>query len=321
MLPADVIDLAHLHQLRQQRLALAATNAVADAWKRLSATDVQGSWDRGVGSLIVTLVAQAQLEAARGSQDYVSRTVHLEGGAPDPVGQVPSSAFSGVASDGRPLESLLSYPLFQVQAFTRGGMDVADALGIGLRHLGRMVATQVQDSARISTGVAIVNDRRVAGYIRVVSGSACSRCTILAGRWYAYNAGFARHPHCSCTSAPSTKDVEPQSPKSLFDAMSPEQRRKAGWSEADIKAINDGGDLYQVTNAKRDLRSVSIAGRELQTTLHGSTRRGLAGKRLGAPKGKTAARLTPESIYAEAQRLDWSRDETLAQLRRFGYII
>jgi hypothetical protein len=32
-------------------------------------------------------------------------------------------------------------------------------------------------------------------------------------------------------------------------------------------------------------------------------------------------RLTPEALYAEADRLGWSRDELTRQLTRFGYII
>lgn len=321
MLPPEVMSLARLHQTRQQRLALLVTDEARSAWSRLTPGDVIGSWFRTVGPAVVGLVAEGQREAARGSQEYVAAAVNLQGDSPAPAGTVPPDAYSGYASGGQTLDFLLEHPAFQVQAFVSGGMAVADALGVGLHNLERMVATQIQDTARISTGVAMVNDRRVAGYIRVVSGSACSRCVILAGRWYAYSSGFLRHPHCSCTNAPVKDHVEPQSPKALFDAMSPTQLRKAGWTEADIKAVSEGADIYQVTNAHLSLRSMNIAGQQLQTTLAGSTRRGLAGQRLGAAKGKAAVRLTPESIYAEAQRLGWSRDETLTQLKRHGYII
>lgn len=120
---------------------------------------------------------------------------------------------------------------------------------------------------------------------------------------------------------PAAEVIDPQSPKALFDAMSPAELRKAGWSEADIRAIGDGADIYQVTNARRDLRSMSVAGRQVKTTLQGSTRRGLAGKRLGAPKRGRAVRLTPDQIYAEADRLGWSRDEIIRQLKRHGFIL
>jgi hypothetical protein len=316
VLPADVVSLARLHQQRQQQLALLATRSVEAAWARMSPTDVAGSWSTLVAPTVLQLVVQAQIEAARGVQEYVARSVDLQGAQPAPAGRVQTNTFAGAASDGRPLDTLLGYPVWQVEAFMAGGTPAADALGIGLRHLGRIVATQIQDTARAATGVAIVNDRRVTGYIRVVSGACCSRCAILAGRWYRYNAGFPRHPHCSCTQVAASHDVVPQSPKAIFDSMSPDELRQAGWSQADIKAISeDGADIYQVTNAHRDLRSVTIAGRPIKTTLQGTTAKGIAGKRL-----KTPIRLTPESIYAEADRLGWSRDETIRQLTRFGYI-
>lgn len=319
MLPADVRTLALLHRTRQQQLARIATSEALRLWRGITA-DVWASSARVVLQL-TAMVTAAQSAAATGAQDYVATAVQLQGETPDPAGLVPPSSFAGTASDGRDLSDLLTWPVFQVTNYVADGMPFTQALGRGRNDLIRMVATQVQDAARISTGVAIANDRRTAGYIRVVAGGACSRCVVLAGRWYAYNAGFSRHPHCDCTQAPAIEHTAPQSPKALFDAMTPEQLKRAGWSDSDVRAINDGADLYQVTNAHRDLRSMSVAGRQIQTTLHGSTRRGLAGKRLGARKGSRATRLTPESIYAEAERLGWSRDETIRQLQRHGYIL
>jgi hypothetical protein len=320
VLPPDVLQLAAAHRLRQQRLAALAAHELGKVWSAVDSSDVEGSWAR-LAPRALALMAAAQIEAARGAQDYVAAAVVLQDAVPDPAGTVPPAAFAGVASDGRPLESLLGYPAFEVGAFIRQGMSTAEALGVGARHMTRIVGTQIQDTARISTGVATVNDRTVVGYIRVTGGSCCSRCAILAGRWYAYRANFLRHPLCDCTQAPATGETKPQSPKAIFDAMSPAERRKAGWSLADQRAIADGADLYQVTNAHRDLRSVQVAGRTVKTTLQGGTRRGIAGKRLSATKGARAIRLTPESIYAEADRLGWSRDETIRQLQRHGYIV
>jgi hypothetical protein len=314
VLPPNVVRLARLHQIRQQQLATAATGATRKLWRLVDGANVIASWT-ALATRTLTAVSAAQAEAARGAGDYVDVALALQDAASDVAGTVPPQAFAGVASDGRPLESLLTWPAYQVQGFLDGGMPLAQALDVGQRHLARIVATQIQDAARVSTGVAIVNNRRAAGYIRVVSAAACSRCIILAGRWYASNAGFDRHPNCSCSAAPAAEHTQPQSPRALFDAMSPEQLRRAGWSDADVRAIADGGDIYQVTNAHRDLRSVSVAGRTVKTTLHGSTRRGAKGRR------NTSIRLTPEQIYLDADEFGWSRDETIRQLKRFGYII
>jgi hypothetical protein len=320
LLPDQVLRLAGLHRIRQQQLAVLVTRQFEQLWRAVDAGDPQAAWAT-VATRAAAVMTAAQTSAATGAQAYVDLAVTLQGVDPDVAGAVPPAAFAGTASDGRPLTSLLSYPAFEVSAFLDQGMDSAIALAAGGRHLIRIGVTQVQDAARVATGVAIVNNRRTRGYIRVVTPPSCSRCTILAGRWYAYRASFARHPHCDCTQAPAVDVEEPQSPRAIYDAMTAEQRQAAGWNRADQKAIDDGADLYQVTNAHRDLRSMQVAGRTIQTTLHGATRRGIAGKRLEAPSRRRAVRLTPEAIYAEAERLGWSRDETIRQLQRHGYII
>jgi hypothetical protein len=142
----------------------------------------------------------------------------------------------------------------------------------------------------------------------------------LAGKKYRYNQGFARHPHCDCVHMPAAEVIEPQSPRAIFDAMSDQELAKASWSIAEVQAIRDGADIGQVTNVHRSLRTVSIAGRQVKTTLEGATRHGIAGQRLGATRGRLAVRLTPEQLYLEADRLGWSRDELIRQLTRFGYI-
>ena len=38
--------------------------------------------------------------------------------------------------------------------------------------------------------------RPVGGYVRMVQAGACSRCVVLAGKWYRKNQGFQRHPGC-----------------------------------------------------------------------------------------------------------------------------
>jgi hypothetical protein len=303
---AETFALARLHRGRQQLLAGRAATAAARQWTLLDPGNIAGSWAQAGPALVASITA-VQAEAARGAGEYVATAVQFDGGTSQPAGQVATRTFAGVASDGRSLDTLLGYPAFEVQAFLDGGMAADEALQAGLRHLQRIVVTQVQDAARIATGVGVVNDRAAAGYIRVTSAPSCSRCVILAGHWYRYNAGFARHPNCDCVSAPAGPHEQPQSPRALYEAMTPQQLRAAGWTAADAQAIDDGADLYQVTNAHRQLRSVNVAGRQVQATGHGAS-----GRRV---------RLTPESIYSEARRLGWSRDETIRVLRLHGYIL
>lgn len=301
--------LARAHRTRQQRIAARAVGETRRLWRF-------GTWP-AVSRLALSTVRAALLEAARGAQLYVAAAARAWGAEPDPFGTVAEHVFADTASDGRPLGSLLDYPDFEVRALVDQGMEHARARAVGERRLERIVATQVADAARVATGVAVANDRAIKGYVRHLTLPSCSRCILLAGQWYRWSSGFKRHPQCDCVHIPAAVSAEPISPREVYDSLSDAERAKAGWSGHDQRAIDDGADLAQVTNARRALKSVQIAGRTTQTTTVGRTRRGLAGKRLG----KGAVRLTPESIYLEAGREHWTREQTLQQLKRHGYIL
>lgn len=320
MLPGDVQDLAAKHRIRQQLLAALATSEIGKLWRSVDAADATKSWAT-VAPRALVLMAAAQSEAARGAQQYVSAAISGQGATPKPAGTVSTSAFTGVAADGRPLDSLLGYPAFEVSAFVDGGMARPQAQAIGGRHLKRIVATEIADASRVSTGVAIANDRSAVGYVRALDAVTCSRCVVLASYWYGYRAGFARHPFCSCAAIAAVEHVKPPTARSLFDAMTPDQLTQAHWSKADVAAINGGAGIEQATNAIHELRYVSIAGSRPQTTLRSAARRGDVGQRSGASAPSTALRITPEALYAEADRLGWSRDETINQLKHFGFIL
>lgn len=358
-LPPDLQALAQAHRLRQQQLALAATREAGKLWAFLDAADLAGSWAL-VAPRMLALVTAALQEAARGSQDYVAAALRAWGADPDPAGAVPPGAFAVTASDGRPLDTLLDQPALDVQAFVGEGMDAGQAVAVGGRNLDRIVATQVADAARVATGVAQVNDRAAHGYVRMLTPPSCSRCVVLAGKFYAVNRGFLRHPRCDCVHIPAAEHLPDLTtdPKLYFEQLS-RAEQDAAFTKAGAQAIRDGADIAQVVNARRGatglgyaagrltadertmlrggrqrghLDTTRVFGRDVFVTTEGTTTRGLSGVRLGAREnGRKVAgvrnrraqipRLMPESIYAEAERLGWSRDETIRQLRRFGYVI
>ncbi|GAA0738710.1 hypothetical protein Drose_04245 [Dactylosporangium roseum] len=310
-LPPDVQQLAAAHRARQQQIA---AQAVAETNRLWGFVETLG-WASVAGQMLST-AQSALMEAARGVQGYVGAAVRMWGREPDPFGQVAERTFAATASDGRPLDTLLEQPALEVVELVDQGMTRAQADAIGRRHLQRIVATQVADAARVATGVAMVNDRVVEGYIRHLTLPSCNRCILLSGRWYRYDAGFDRHPLCDCVGIPAAEVVDPpRSPREIYNSLDDEERRKAGWSGHDQRAIEDGADLFRVTNYRRALKTVTIAGRPVKTTLVGTTRRGLAGKR-GAK-----VRMTPEAIYLEADRLNWDREETLRMLKLHGYVV
>ncbi|HET8538115.1 MAG TPA: hypothetical protein VFL73_13150, partial [Solirubrobacteraceae bacterium] len=102
----------------------------------------------------------------------------------------------------------------------------------------RLVATLVQDAGRTASAVDLATRPAVTGYVRVLSGSSCARCAILAGRVYRYSQGFQRHPQCDCTMQPTTMHLGrgyTTDPEEAF-----RQGRIRGLSRADTRAINEG---------------------------------------------------------------------------------
>lgn len=284
-----------------------ATRKLRALWRFLDPRSPQESWAR-VNSHAVGLVSVAQAEAARGADEYVTAALQAQGADPDPVGRVPARAFAGTAADGRPLASLLSYPAFEVSAFVDQGMAPAEALAVGGRHLDRIVATEIADAARVSTGVAIVNDRRTHGWIRMLTPPSCARCIVLAGRRYAVNDGFERHPQCDCVHVPAAEDVAGDVRTSAQDyvASLSEAEQDQVFGKAGAQAIRDGADLGRVVNARRKGAIYTAGGRKF--TREATTRRG-TGRRV---------RLMPEQIYLEAGA---DRDEAIRLLKLHGYIL
>lgn len=317
-LPAEVADLASARRLGTQTTAARVWVLVRRLWSAVDPGAVLASWDGAAAGSALRLVTAGQFAAANGAQRYVADVLGAQGADPDPSGLVNETALAGVASDGRDLDGLLRVPAQDTVGRMSAGMLREQAMAAGLSQLERIVLTQVADAGRVAAGVAMVNDRKVRGFIRHLTPPSCARCVLLAGRWYSANAGFDRHPRCDCLGLPAAEVIEPQSPRAIFESMSHDQLRKAGWGEADIKAINDGADLAQVTNARRGLRSVTVAGRQVQTTTVGTSRRSLAGARARAAGRRRVVRLTPEAIYEQAGS---DRELALKLLREHGYIL
>ena len=216
------------------------------------------------------------------------------------------TATSGVASDGRPLASLLE----------QAGSDFA---------LASMVITQVEDAGRGAATISIAARPKI-GWVRMVNPGACSRCVVQAGRWFRYNQGFERHPRCRCTHVPAPENAPGDigtDPKAYFDSLSTEEQDRV-FTKAGAEAIRMGADMGQVINARRGM---STAQGEL-ITREGTTRRGRAYQSMttnrradirlpGERYSRTGEiRLMPETILAQAR----NRREAQELLRYFGYL-
>lgn len=189
-----------------------------------------------------------------------------------------------------PAEAPLNLVAFTTSAQMLGGMLAEIPAGADFEFL-RLVESLVQDAGRAAESVAVATRPRV-GWVRHLTPPSCSRCVALAGRVYPYSDGFLRHPGDDCVTVPVAEDDDSRAadPVELM-----ERGLVRGLSKSDQEAIRDGADFNQVVNARRKGAGLTEAGRVLA--------------RAGRP--------TPEGIY----RLASDRDEALALLQRFGYIL
>jgi hypothetical protein len=299
-LPPDLVELARLHRLRQQELARRASAVTAQLWAQVDPADALASWQARLGPAAVRILTAAQVASAFGADDYVAAALAHQNVTDGADGQTSAQALAGIASDGRPLDTLLEQPAAHVDELTVGGMDPSAALVAGGLQLARMVVTQVGDAARVATGVATVAHRGAHGYIRMLTSPSCSRCVILAGKFYRTNQGFQRHPLCDCVHIPAAENLHsPQtSPRAYFDSLNAAEQDKT-FTKAGAQAIRDGADPAKVVNARRGMQTASDG--RLYTTE-------AAGRR---------PRIMPEQIYRDAK----DRADAIRLLRLHGYIL
>lgn len=278
----------------RERVALAKRTArrLAALWRRIDPGAIAVSW-RSLLPLAMVELSIAQAGAARTADSYLAATTGEVASAVVPT------AFAGIASDGRPLASLLYLPAIHSLEYIGAGASPRRALAGGLFELDLMARTQVADAGRVADEVALAARRQTTGFVRMVVGNTCSRCILLAGRWYRWNAGFNRHPKCDCIGIPAAEndpDDLRTKPRKIFESMSTAEQDKV-FTKAGAEAIREGADMAQVVNARRGM--VSADGRLFTTS--GAGRR---------------PRLMPEQIFRDAR----DRDDAIRLLRLHGYL-
>jgi hypothetical protein len=306
---------AELFYAQQAKLAAAAQVAALKSWRRVDSREISGSW-AGLVRPLVSIVSLAQITAASGVDRFTDSALGQLGVSGDSEGDVSAAAFGGWAGDGRSLSSLLDVPPIAAKQLIAQGRPVDDALRSAGSLLQLMAATAVQDAGRAAISAAIGARPKVAGYVRMLNVPSCSRCALLAGKFFKWNAGFKRHPRCDCVHIPASEDVAGDMLTDSAAAIA--SGKVTGITSAQARAIAEGADIGQVLNATRGMSVAQVFGRRLQITTEGATRRGYAGQLLGARARGTALRLTPESIFRIAGD---DRAEAVRLLKRFGYIL
>lgn len=285
------------HYQRQQRIGAAGLIEARNARRRGSAA-------------VARVVTAYQIVAAKDAARSVPLMLEEQGLPDEPVGEVAVARLAGTASDGRPLETL----------FDQAESDY---------KFGLMVATQLQDVARIAAGLGIVARPRVTGYVRMLNPPSCARCAILAGKFFKWNKGFDRHPQCDCRHIPSSEALAGDlttDPRAYFDSLSPADQAKT-FGKHNAEAIREGADVGQVVNAYKGTSTtatrVRVKGRGQEGSGTGVVLPGHPDLMAGITGAQESigrvpvGRLTPEGIYTSTS----SRTEAIGLLRELGYIL
>jgi hypothetical protein len=302
MIPAPTVE----HYKRMQRLQAVAVLAARRAWAGVDAGDLSGSWQSMLPELMGA-VSLVQESAAVQGASYGAATLAAQGLYEAPQHFVNPKAFAGFASDGRSLQGLLYAAVPHTKGLLAGGMDVQTAVRKGGGFLEMATQTTIGDAGRAAAGVDTAS-RQYIGYVRMLNPPSCSRCSVLAGRFYRWNNGFRRHPKCDCVHVQTTMTAAAETeglvhnPYEYFKSL-PAAEQDRSYGKAEAQAIRDGADIFQVVNSKRGMNPGGLV------TTEGTTRRGNF--------GRNGPRLTPEAIYQKGL----SRDATLRELERYGYIL
>lgn len=345
------LAVARAHQATQNALTDSTLAAVLELWSQMDPTAWFDSWWRQrLGQKAYVLVSLAQEGVANEARPYVEAVLNLLGSPVEIPALVPE-AFAGIASDGTDLEALMSLAPVISYARTQRGWEPERAREAGANFLRQVVTTQVQDAGRAADQVAIsvaipvqrgappsvtstpysltaagrdrfrargrkstYNFDAQVGYTRVLSPPSCSRCLLLAGKFYRWNEGFLRHPMCDCRHLPcvvAASDTLVVNPQKYFDSLTDREQDEL-FGRANATAIRDGADMGQVVNAASSGQTwVADNGRRY-------TRAGAKPKRRARNSAVgPVLRPTPWQVYKDARG---NRDEAIRLLTEFGYI-
>lgn len=310
----------------ERRISATVLRGVRRQWQQMG-SDFGRSWET-IGPRIVALVAAGQVAAGREAEPYVARVLDETDQLADRVARPAIAPLVGVSAEGLPLAEVLQGGIITARARIGEGAGVAEALAAGGRWLDMASTSIVADAGRSATSVSIAARPDVGGYVRMVNTPSCSRCVILAGRFYRWNSGFPRHPRCDCVHIPASENIAGDmrtDPELYFWSIdSAEQDRIFGKAGAEV--IRSGADMNQVVNARRGMYTTAEGQLATRT---GTSRRGFAGQRmeaagstveqLSARRVRTVrqARLMPETILATAT----SREQAIEMLHRYGYLL
>lgn len=322
MLPRPVREVAEAHSDAQTDLAEQAVGVVSGVSHQARRPEQWRDSVARVGTQLLLL----QVAAVSLSDGYVTDVLDAQGADPAADAAILPAAWEDFTDGGG---SWLLNLVYAVNALPRSGMS-STALQSRVQHLTTtIVLAGIHDAARSAVQASTLTRPAAGWYVRMLRGKSCARCAILAGRRYRSVSAFRRHTACDCIHIPAGENSGDWStdPEEYFRSLDTEDQDRI-FTGAGAQAIRDGADMSQVVNARQGITTVAAFGRELTVTTVGTTKRGLyGGYEVGRDGSLTSRvrpappRLLPDEIYRLAEEFGWDRTETLAQLRRFAYVL
>lgn len=320
---------------RSRREHQAAISAIRRTWRRAS-PDFDESW-RQLSPQIVGIVSLAQTRLAKLADDYIPAVLEETGQtrAVKASAQVNTAAFAGVTGSGVAVADQLALTPIRAKQAVSTGASSAQALAAAGAWLSGAAGTILSDTSRAveATGMGV---RPVGGYVRMLEPPSCGRCVVLAGKYYRINDGFQRHPECDCRHIPASESVAGDYRVDFHDyliSLSEEEQVKLLGSRANWRAWDEyDADPMQIINSYRwGLQTAQDAsGQTIRYTEVGTTKRGLAGKRMrnatqldrfagsvNVDGKRKLVRRMPETILTTTQ----GREQIVRQLRLYGWVI
>lgn len=263
---------------------------------------------QSIGTRLLTL----QVQSATYADAYLNDILHAQGAVDTAQGRVNPESWADLTDGGG---SWLQGLVFAPNSVRLPGVDWWTRFQFVSASI---VKTGLGDTARGAVQAGMHARPSVKGYVRMLRGTSCARCAILAGRHYKSAVAFQRHKRCDCVNIPVAESGVDWStdPHTYFHSLDAADQDRL-FTKAGALAIRHGADIAQVVNAREGITTATAFGRQVQATTVGTTSRGLAGQRLGPG----VPRLLPDEIFLQAERLGWDRAKVLDELKRFAYIV
>jgi len=250
-------EIAFAHRRQRELLAARVIAQVGSQWSMATVNDLDRSWNILAPKMVATVTA-GQVEAARQAGPYLSAVDGAYGVRTPDVSLVPE-AFGGVMVDGREVGPAMFTAVTTAKTAIGAGVAPPAAFIAGAQALAVIVSTAVHDMGR-QADITLGRAKTYTRYVRVVGGSACSRCAILAGIWSSETA-FQRHASCQCTTMPVTVTRDGKelakvpdgfhlTADSYFESLSKADQDRV-FTKAGAEAIRNGASPMKVVNARR----------------------------------------------------------------------